>query len=346
MPSKDKIEQPQRTVTRDDVARAAGVSSAVVSYVINNGPKRVAPATAARVRAAVEALGYKPNLTARALSSGSTRMLGLVLIDLLNPFFAELAHSVEAAAARRDRIILITHTNSDPQTERLRIADLEARQVDGLLISTLLPRPELTAWGRQRRDRAVPPVVLLNHSEPVPGFMTIGPDFTAGTRLALEHLIAHGHRRIGLVTGSEAGSHEPRDEAWRQTLTESGLRPGPIQRGHYTRDSGYVMARRMLGRARPPTAIFAASDLLGLGVLRAAQELGVGVPDDLAIVCFDGTRETEFSWPPLTAVRQPLAEMASAAVNRLLDGDAVRTSGHQMFDMDLIIRRSCGCGPE
>jgi LacI family transcriptional regulator len=106
------------------------------------------------------------------------------------------------------------------------------------------------------------------------------------------------------------------------------------------------MGRRMLGRACPPTAIFAASDLLGLGVLRAAHELGVGVPDDLAVVCFDGTSETEFSWPPLTAVRQPLAEMTSAAVNQLLDGSAVRTSEHQMFKMTLIIRRSCGCTSE
>ena len=329
-------------MTRADVARYAGVSSAVVSYVVNNGPKRVAPATESRVREAVELLGYQPNLSARALRSGTTHMLGLVLTDWLNPYFAELAQAIELAATARGHAVVMTHSNSDAQVEAQRVAELSGRQVDGLLISSMLTDDELAAAAVSRRGSTLP-TVLLNRPGPVAGFSSVGPDFRGGARAMVEHLIGYGHRRIALATGSlETSPLEPREAGWLAALHAAGLRPGPVGRGGYTRESGYAMGRQMLTMKRPPTAIFAVSDLTGVGILRAAHELGLRVPEDVAVVSFDGTSESEFSWPSLTSVRQPLQEMASAAVSRVLD--TLPHDDHQLFDTTLIIRRSCGCG--
>ncbi len=332
-----------RTVTRDDVARYAGVSSAVVSYVMNNGPRGVAPATASRVRDAVERLGYTPNLTARALKRGSTQMLGLVLTDWINPFFAELALAIESAAAERQHAIVMTNSAGSPETERQRVGELDARQVDGLLIASLLPIPALSTWAASRSGRGLPRAVLLNSHAAVPGLLTIGPDFVGGCRSATQHLIDHGHRRIALATGSTGGLPvDQRELGWRSALTEAGLKPGPIGRGDYEREGGYRIGQRLLGLARRPTAVVAVSDLIAIGVLRAAHELGARVPEDLAIVSFDGSKETQFSWPPLTTVRQPLEEMAAAAIDLVLadnPGDLV----HRLFATTLIVRQSCGC---
>ena len=266
--------------------------------------------------------------------------LGLVLTDWLNPFFAELAQAVELAAAGHGRAVLMANSAEDPATERARIGDLESRQVDGLLVTSLLPHDALLAWAA-RRD-AANPVVLLNADAPISGFLTIGPGFVEGARSAVEHLITHGHRRIAILTGSQ-DPQEPRERGWRLALRDAGLRPGPVGRGRFTRESGYELARRMLTSARPPTAIFAVSDLIGVGVLRAAHESGVKVGTDLAVACFDGTREAEYAWPPLTAVRQPLAAMAAAAVDAVLDPLAAAAQPHQTFPTALSVRRSCGC---
>lgn len=338
-----------RPVTRNDVARHAGVSSAVVSYVVNRGPKRVAPATEQRVRASIEALGYQPNLTARALSSGSTQTFGLVLPDLINPFFAEFAYAIERAASVRDYTMLVAHSDSGAATERRRLAELEARQVDGLLISSVLSRPEIEAWAAERhggRARRRPRTVMLDTSDPIPGVVSVGPGFTPAAGRGVDHLIGHGHRRIALLTGSTDDlATEARERGWLLALERAGLTPEPVLRGGYTRESGYRLAHRMLSAPRPPSAVFAISDLIAVGVLRAAHELGVRVPDDLAVVSFDGSRETEYSWPPLTAVRQPIEAMAAVAVDLMLDPDDLPGSGHHVCESPLIIRRSCGCSP-
>lgn len=162
-------------------------------------------------------------------------------------------------------------------------------------------------------------------------------------RQAISHLIqAHSHRRIGLVIG-EAGdaSTDVREQGWRQSLDEAALPAGPIARGSWTRAGGLAAGRELLSAAAPPSAVFASSDLQAIGVLRAAHELGVGVPQDLAVVSFDGTTESEFSWPTLTTMRQPIKEMARAAVEIVLDRQAVPR--HHPFEADLILRQSCGC---
>jgi len=330
------VSAERRSVTRDDVARQAGVSTAVVSYVVNNGPKTVAPETAARVRRAIELLDYRPNPSAKALRKGSTDVLGLVLSDADNPFYSEFASAIGAEAFRRGRALMIGTARHDQETERHLVDDLLGRQVDGVIAASVLPHPEET----YRRSRT-PPVVLLDASARVPGFAAVGNDGNQGARLAVEHLVrVHGHRSVGLALGDWNGT-DPREAGWRQALREAGLPEGPVARVPWTRDGGYEAGRLLLDADEPPTAVFACSDLLAVGLLRAAHERGVDVPGALAVVSFDGTKEAEYSWPPLTSVRQPVEQMAEAAVSFALEP---RTPApYAQFRCTLVVRRSCGC---
>lgn len=329
----------RRTVTRDDVAREAGVSSAVVSYVVNNGPKTVSPKTAARVRAAIELLDYRPNPSAKALRKGRTDIIGLVLADADNPFYTEYASAIGAEAFARGRAVMIATARHDLGTETRLIEDLLGRQVDGIIATTVSHRPEET-FGRSFRT---PPVVLLDAAESVPGFAAVGVDGARAARLAVEHLVrVHGHRNVGLALGEVEGDvMDPRETGWRAALGAAGLPPGPRALVPWTREGGYEAGRLLLDAAEPPSAVFACSDLLAVGLLRAGHERGLAIPGDLAVVSFDGTKESEYSWPPLTAVAQPVGEMARTAVALALD--PLRPTPYAQFQGRLVVRRSCGC---
>ena len=329
----------RRAVTRDDVARQAGVSTAVVSYVVNNGPKPVAPKTAARVRDAIELLDYRPNPSAKALRKGRTDIIGLVLADADNPFYTEYASAIGAEAFDRGRALMIATARHDLANETRLVDDLLGRQVDGIIAASVSHRPEETML----RSFRLPPVVLLDASAPTPGFAGVGLDGAAGARVAVEHLVrVHGHRRIGIVLGDTNRDREDnRETGWRQALRDEGLPEGPLARVPWTRDGGYEAGRLLLDGPDPPTAVFACSDLLAVGLLRAGHERGLALPGDLAVVSFDGTKEAEYSWPPLTVVAQPIAEMARAAVSLALD--PARPTPFRQFPGTLVVRRSCGC---
>jgi LacI family transcriptional regulator len=309
-----------RAVTRADVARYAGVSTAVVSYVVNNGPKAVAPDTAARVRRAVELLDYRPNVNAQALRKGTTEMLGLVLSDPTNPFFTEFAAAIGTEAFEYGHALMIATAGSSPDTETRLIDDLVRRQVDGLIVASVFGRPDL-ALSRTSRDAAI---VWIDARGPVPGYPSVGSDSQAAARLGVEHLVAvHGHRSVGLVVGASDGPDpDPREQGWQAALHAADLDDGPVARVAWSREGGYEGGRRLLRSRNPPTAVFASSDLQAIGLLRAAHERGLNVPGDLAVVGFDGTKESEYCWPPLTVVAQPI------------------------FPAPLVVRQSCGCAPE
>ncbi len=331
---------PRRAVTRDDVARQAGVSTAVVSYVVNNGPKQVAPGTAARVRDAIQLLDYRPNPSARALRKGSTDIIGLVLSDADNPFYTEYASAIGAEAFARGRALMIASAAHDLEAENRLVDDLLGRQVDGIIAASV-SRDHQQLFGRSFRT---PPVVLLDATGPSPGFAGVGLNGQHGARLAVDHLVrAHGHRRVGLVLGDTPGPVDSRETGWRHSLEVAGLNDGPVARVPWTRGGGYEAGRLLLDAPDPPTAVFACSDLLAVGLLRAAHERGLSVPGDLAVVSFDGTEEAAYSWPPLTVVAQPIQAMARAAVRFALD--PARPTGYAQFEGTLVVRRSCGCPP-
>jgi LacI family transcriptional regulator len=331
----------RKAITRADVARYAGVSSAVVSYVVNGGPKPVAPATAARVREAISILGYRPNVNARALKVGTTGMLGLVVPDSSNPFFAEFGLEIERAATERGLALLIANSNSDADLEARLIIDLVGRQVDGLIVSGAAGPPRSRAPGEGRLGT---PTVYIDSPLPARGFDTIGSDSQEGARQAVDHLLdVHRHETVALLIGSGVRtSVDERETGWQRALRDAGRTDGSVVRAPFTREGGYRGGLRLLeGRPRP-SAVFASNALQAVGLLRAAHELGVRVPEELAMVAFDGTQECEFCWPPLTSARQRIQEMADAAVRTVLDrADSPPT--HQLFPVDLVVRRSCGC---
>lgn len=330
-------------VTRKDVARYAGVSTAVVSYVVNAGPKRVAPATEARVLNAIKVLGYRPNAAARALKLGSTEMLGLVIPDNINPFFAELSHAIEDAAHERGYALLLTNSDGSPAKERKHVRNLVSRQVDGLLVTSVEQDPFL-----DEIQAAGIPAVLLNRSQSSQLLPTIGVDLTRGGRLATEHLMAHGHTHIALVKGrGVTEADDEREAGWLAALAAGGLAEGQVYTAPFSMAGGYTAGRRLATARDRATAVFVSSDAQAVGVLRALHEADLVVPDDVAVVSFDASFQSEYTWPALTAMRQPTAQMARAAVELLLDGGSPGSTNpsNTVFDTELIIRRSCGCTP-
>jgi LacI family transcriptional regulator len=328
-----------RPATRADVARYAGVSTAVVSYVVNDGPRRVAPETAARVRAAIGILNYRPNVNARALKKGSTEMLGLVVPDITNPFFAEYARALEAAAAAYGYVLVVATSEGNEANESRIVSDLAGRHLDGLIISTVRTPSDFRAARLPGRR-----TVLINCSTPSADYAAVGPDSREGARAAVDHLITiHGHQSIALIMGeSSEPVPEPREKGWSDAFHAHKLPPGPIVRTSFSRGGGYEAAVRLLSWPTRPSAIFAASDQLCTGTLKAIREAGLCCPDDIAVVSFDGTTESEYCWPPLTVARQPIRAMAEAAVSALLNPTSP-AAAYQRFPLDLIIRESCGC---
>jgi LacI family transcriptional regulator len=331
-------EQRRSTVTRGDVALLAGVSTAVVSYVVNSGPRNVAPATRERVLEAIRVLGYRPNAAARALKLGISDIIGLVISDNTNPFFAEFARAIERAAGRRDLSVILSNSALSASRERTLVHKLVSRQVDGLLLASTDDAPDL----RAASDANIA-VVLIDRSAPVPGFASIGVNFREASRIAVEHLIGHGHRNIGLISGLTGGlTTSAREHGWHDALAAAGLPDGPMVRVEFGRNGGYQAGQRMLARADRPSAIYVASDMQAIGLLRSLHESGIRVPEDMAVIAFDGSAESEFSWPPLTAMRQPVVDMANAAVEALSAGSTA-VSAHHSFSAQLVVRQSCGC---
>ena len=332
-------DQRRAPVTRADVARLAGVSTAVVSYVVNDGPRPVAAATAVRVREAMELLGYLPNTSARALRLGRTHTLGLVMADALNPFFSEYTSELVKAADAKGWRLLIADSRQNEVDEAAIVEEFVSRQVDGLLFASSLARFE-----RSRTLQAAGiPTVLIDCPGPVPGRRTVGTNAGGAAENLVNHLLEHGRRRIGLIVGDHGfGNPDPRERGWRRALRSAGLADGPIVRVPFSREGGYAGGHALLEQDPGIDAVFASSDLQGVGLVLALHERGVRIPADVAVVTFDGTKESEFCWPPLTVARQRLPELAAAAI-ALMDTADLASGTHVQLEAELILRESCGC---
>jgi LacI family transcriptional regulator len=334
---------PARRVTRHDVAVRAGVSDAVVSYTLNGGAP-VAPATAERVRQAVEELGYRPSMTARALKSGSTLALGLIAPAgggrvFANPFFTEFASEIGAAAEARGRLLYTSMSASSSASMTMRFEELAARQVDGVVLLAGEPVDV------EALQRVGVPWVLVNGATVDPRVDSIGVDLHGGAVAAVQHLLAHGHRGIAFVGApveTHSGVAEPRILGWEAACRDGGQQPGPAIPCDFTREDGHRAGLELLALPDRPSAVFAASDLIAIGLLRAFHEAGVRIPDDIAVVSFDGTWESAYTWPSLTTMRQPIAAMATAGIERLLEP---APPAHRLFATDLVLGGSCGPHP-
>ncbi|MEU0566995.1 LacI family DNA-binding transcriptional regulator [Nonomuraea sp. NPDC005983] len=319
------------------MARLAGVSTAVVSYVLNEGPRPVAEATRRRVLDAVAELGYRPSALAKALRSQRTNLLGLVVPDCANPFFATLTKDVERAAFAAGLLTLVGNAAFDETTELAYLrAFLELDVAAVVLIDAVGTPPvrELLAGHAGR-------VVMLHRSLPGVRGISVVSDNRHGGRLAALHLLGHGHRAVACLTGPDRlAPVRERERGWQEALEEAGPAAcGPLVRCDYSRDAAAEATLRLLDQAEPPTAIFATTDELALGALAAASSRGVPVPDRLAVVGMDGIPEAAHSHPPLTTVAQDVAGLAEQAVRAA----AGRLHEPVTLPVTLIPRRTCGC---
>lgn len=323
------------------VADLAGVSIATVSHVINDTRAVSAPLTA-RVLDAMEQLDYQPDVVARSLRRRETLTIGLLLPTVEIPFYGWVAEGVEAAANEAGYSVILCNSGWSTQRERHHLRNLIARRVDGLLCSSLAMTAEHLAPLLRRET----PIVVFERTMPGLELDAVEIDNFQGAYDATAHLIALGHRRIGCITGlPDSDLNTCRLRGYTQSLEAAGLPVDSelIITGDYGAAAGVQHGSRLLNAPQPPTAVFAFNDLMAMGVMQAAQARGLRVPDDLAVIGFDGLPLTAFTSPPLSTVEQPVTDMGAAAVSLLLDRIRDRAPGTaqvRTFPAKLVARAS------
>jgi LacI family transcriptional regulator len=333
-----------RRPTQEDVARLAGVSRATVSYVINNrtdGNVRISEETRCRVLDAVKELGYRPNVLARSLRQGQTHTIGMIVPDNTNPFFAEVARGVEDTSFQQGYSVILCNSDSDPDKELLYTNVLAEKRVDGILFVAVGMSAERICGLQERRM----PVVVVDRDIPDVAVDSVMTANERGGWLATRHLIELGHRRIGCIAGpSDVTPSAERGTGYRQALREAVLSVEEelIMRGDFQYESGYQAARQLLSMDDPPTAIFACNDLMAIGAISAAVELGRQVPADLSVVGFDDVPLASFANPALTTVVQPKHEIGVVAATMLLERmqDPDKPPRRRMLNTKLVVRKS------
>ncbi|SDM06825.1 LacI family DNA-binding transcriptional regulator [Nonomuraea jiangxiensis] len=315
-------------VTYADIAKRAGTSTAVVSYVLNDGPRNVAPATKERVLTAAADLGYRQNRIARALRSGRTGLVGVLTPDPTIPYFGELTRAIVQAVGDADRFALVSHAAVSGRSERQAIEALLSAQVDGLLITAFWPDQEFSV-------EIDVPVVYVHHKPAGVEGLLVESDNTHSVHEAVGHLQGHGYGAPAFWGGpDDVGPTGERIRAWAALVGDDGS----LLRSGYSSEESAAEFRRQHRLGTLARSLVVASDVQALGILSAAYQLGVRIPDDLAVISLDGSAETAFTSPPLTVVRQPVEAMAARAVGLLTghpdDRESLAT---------LTIRASCGC---
>ncbi|MEC4020093.1 LacI family DNA-binding transcriptional regulator [Streptomyces sp. H27-D2] len=328
------------TVGIKDVAVRAGVSAATVSRVLNEHPA-VRADTRSRVLVAVAELGYRPNAVARSLRTHQTRTLGLVISDVLNPFFTELARSVEDEARALGYSVIIGNADEQPDLQDHHVRTLLDRRIDGVLVSPTDGASPLMLDAA----RSGTPMVFVDRWIPGVDVPVVRTDGRDAVRDLVAHLYALGHRRLAIIAGPAATTTgSERVDAFRDALREHGL-PLPakyIGQGDFQADSGRRATARFLDLAQPPEVVFAADNLMALGAMDEIRARGLRVPDDVALAAFDDVPWFVHTDPPITAIAQPTGELGRVAVRALIDRVEGRTAASVALSARLVVRRSCG----
>ena len=325
-----------------DVAALAGVSVGTVSNALNR-PEVVAAETLERIKHAIDHLGFVRNESARQLRAGGSRTIGLVVLDVTNPFFTDVARGVEDAANDAGLVVILCNSDERREKEANYLDVLEQQRVQGVLIT---PVDSISDRFAQLRSRGIP-VVLLDRQAPTGGQCSVSVDDTLGGDLAVTHLLAMGHRDIAYIGGPE----HVRQVADRLAGARRGIeRHGdaavsltPLSVPTLNTEGGVAAAKQLFTRQPIPTAVFCANDLLALGVLQEAMRSGLRVPEDLAIVGYDDIEFAAAASHPLSSVSQPRQLLGRTAAQLLIEENAAMgTHKHQqvVFEPELVVRHS------
>ncbi len=323
-----------------EVAKKAGVSSTSVSHVLNN-TRFVSEDVRERVNAAKRELNYRPNALARSLRRGETHTLGLILPDSANPFFAEVGHAIESAAFALGYSVILCNTENDENKERLYTEVLENKQLDGIIFVGAGENREAISEIIQNGL----PLVVVDRNMGSLELDTVTTENYQGGLLATQHLLSLGHQIIGCITGpSNITPSAERVTGYRAALqqAEIGVVESLLTRGDFHAPSGYSAAMLLLQQTPRPTAIFVCNDMMAIGAMRAAAQLGLRVPEDIAIVGFDDIQLASYTNPSLTTVAQPKQEIGQLAVKLLFErmSDPSLPPRHTILSTQLIIRES------
>lgn len=323
-----------RRPTLHDVAARAGVSKSLVSLALQGSPK-VAPASREAILAAADELGYRPNRTASSLVRQRTHTIGVHILDLHNPVFAEILDGVQEAVRGHDYSTLLVTGNADPATERTEITRLLESRVEGLvLIAHRLSEEDLAAIAAE-----VPTVVVTWRTDGIPGVDSVAGNDAAGAQLAVDHLVSLGHTRIAHVSGGDNRIARERRTGYERAMRAHGLEPHVVD-GAFTERGGYVGTESAVDAGS--TALVVANDLAAIGALAALRAGGLSVPDDVSVVGYDGMRLLDSL--DLTTVAQPLADMGRTAADLLMGriAEPGRASVHRQVETRLVARGSSG----
>lgn len=332
-------------VTIKDIAKAVGVSASTVSRALSGSPL-VNDETRSRILDVARSLGYERNELARALVKGVSGAIGLVVPDITNPFFSDVARGVSDIADRAGYGVILCNTDGHVDRELSYVRLMRRKRVDGLVIcSATLDAPfvqDLTAAGT--------PFVLVSRMSADPDVPYVITDDRAGARLAVEHLVHLGHRRIGFIGGPEnVQASRDRMSTYHDVLTEHAI-SAQSEWSHYadfTQAAGRQVGRQILSQADRPTAIFAANDVTALGVLEVAEGLGLRVPEDLSLVGYDDISYASLPRIQLTTVAQPAIEMGQIAADWLFSrvaSDDVPPL-QRVLNPRLVVRSTTGPAP-
>jgi len=326
-----------------EIARRAKVSTATVSRAINRVPT-VDPQLAKRVWKVVEELGYYPNTQARALVSGHSRIFGLIVSEITNPFFPEIVQSFEDIAVQHNYEILLSSTVHDPKRMELAVRRMIERRVDGVAILTFGMEESLIEDLRFRKV----PLVFVDVGPNVPGVSNIRINYLHGIRQAVQHLAALRHVRIAFIMGPlHLKSALARKAAFEESMKEIGLKVPPefVVVGDHTMEGGMLALTELAALAESPTAVMCSNDVTAIGVLRQAYDCGISTPADLSVVGFDDIRLAQFAIPPLTTVQMSQVELARLAFMALIhEAEGAARSDYELVT-NLVLRRSTALAP-
>jgi LacI family transcriptional regulator len=331
-------------VTIKDVARLSGVSSMTVSRVIN-GSERVRPVTRQRVERAIAELGYVPSRLARGLIRQKTGTLAMIVPDVANPFFTLIVRGAEDVARRAGYRIILCDTRADLAIEREVIEEMIAHRVEGIAIA---PVSDRSRGHLERLARFGVQFVLIDRTVPgVESDVVVG-DSLGGARRLVEHLISHGHRRIGFITESDdVSTARDRRQGYLAALAAAGVELDPSLIVYSTVDppGGFDGMRLLLELAEPPTAVFTVNNLVAVGAIEAVRAHNLEVPDDVALVCYDDIEYASRLYPFLTVMSQPAETLGKLGTQLLLErieGRAPEQPRLVVLPAQFVVRQSCG----